>query len=59
MCGFGVVNEGLDLVGEIAEVSLNFDVILFRPGGDEEVVVVLDVLEFVGDYNGFAGLPVF
>lgn len=57
--GIGIVDEWLDLVGEIAEVALDFNVVLVGPGRDEEVVVVLDVLEFVRDDDGVAGLAIF
>ena len=38
---------------------MDLDEVLVWAGGLEEVVVVLDVLEFVRDYDGVAGLSVF
>jgi len=41
------------------KVALDFDVVLVWAAGEEEVVVVLDPLEFVGDDDGAAELAVF
>lgn len=46
-------------VREVGEVALDFDVVLRGAVGAEQVVVVLDVLQFVGDDDGAAGLAVF
>lgn len=45
----GVGDKRLDLVGEVGEIAFNFDVVLGRAAGGKEVVMVLDVLETVGD----------
>lgn len=45
-------------VGQVREVALDFDIVLRRAVGAEEVVVVLDVLEFVCDDNRAAGLTI-
>lgn len=47
------------LVGQVGEVALHFDVVLRIAVGAEEVVVMLDILQFVGDDNGVACLAVF
>ena len=47
--GLSVVHEELDLLGEVTEVSLHFNVVLAGPAGHEEIVVVLNVLQFMGN----------
>lgn len=59
MRGVSVCDERLDLFSEIAKVALNFDVVLVRATGDEKVVVMLDVLKFMGDNDRLASLAVF
>jgi hypothetical protein len=46
------------LLLEFWEVSLDLLVVLVWPWGNEEVVVVLYVLEFVGDHDGMACVAV-
>lgn len=55
----GVLEQVGHFLGEVGEVALDLDVVLQRAGGDEEVVVVLDVLQFVNHGDGGAGLAVF
>lgn len=55
----GIGEQVSHLVGQVGEVALDFDVVLRLAVGAEEVVVVLDVLQFVGDDDGVAGLAVF
>lgn len=59
MCGIRICDERLDLLSEIAKVTLDFNVILVGPTGQKEVVMMLDVLEFMGDNDGFASLAIF
>lgn len=44
---------------EIGEVALDFDVVLLWSRRDQEVVVVLDELEFMREHDGATGLSVF
>ena len=59
MRGISICDERLDLLSEIAKVTLDFNVILVGPTGHKEVVMMLDVLEFMGDNDGFASLAIF
>ena len=59
LCGLKVLEQVVHLVREVGEVALDLDVVLLRAGRDQEVVVVLDVLQFVGDDDGATGLSVF
>lgn len=56
--GFGILDEGLDLLGEVAEIAFYLDVVLVWTTGDQKVMVMLDVLEFVGDNYRIARLSV-
>jgi len=55
----GVRKEIVHGVGQIGEVALDLDKVLLLAGREEEVVVVLDPLEFVRDDDGAAELAVF
>ena len=59
MRGISICDERLDLLSEIAKVALDFNVILVGPTGHKEIVMMLDVLEFMGDNDGFASLAIF
>lgn len=59
LSGLGVLQEMLHLPREVRKVAFDLDVVLLRTRRDEQVVVVLNILQFVGDNNGVAGLTVF
>lgn len=54
-----MVEQVLDCRGEVREIALNFDIVLVAAVGAEEVVVVLNPLEFVGYDDRTAKLAVF
>lgn len=56
---FRISEQGLNLGWQVGKIALDLDEVLVRAFSLEEVVMMLDELEFVGDYDGFAGLTVF
>lgn len=42
--GKGVVDKGFEFVAEVAEITLDFNKVLFGTAGDQQVMVVLDEL---------------
>ena len=58
-CFLGVVEEVLHCGAEVAEVAFYFDEVLVRTIATEQVVVVLDPLQFVRDDHRAAELAVF
>lgn len=53
-----VQQEVLHSAREIGEVSLDFDIVLLWTGRYQEIMVMLDVLQFMGDEHRWAGLPI-
>ena len=59
LCFFWMGDKVLDLFLEIGEISFDFNEILIVAVGSEEIVVVLDPLQFVDEDDAMTDLPVF